>query len=262
MLVFIGCSDKDSFRLDGGGPDLPRADLFLYKLDRGSIPVPETGLPDLPVVDRSLTKEGGLPDGPSDIGGKKEQGTTVKVAPFTENFDTHNGGLVGNKDWEWSTSYAFKPSSACDGTQVPPSKPKSGTGMWGTKLNDCYTARGNNSTSNGTTCTNTVPSDDSILSFKVSIPSTFTHSSLEFYEWLDINYYFDWNEIRVDDGTTVKVVEQYCKSGYTKPTAWTSQWVDLDPYIGKTVTISFHFMASSISNMAGWYIDDLEVNNQ
>jgi hypothetical protein len=33
----------------------------------------------------------------------------------------------------------------------------------------------------------------------------------------------------------------------------------LDSYVGKTVSITFHFYATTVVNYSGWYIDDLSI---
>ena len=68
--------------------------------------------------------------------------------------------------------------------------------------------------------------------------------------------YFDWTEVRIN-GTSAST---YCPSSYVAPTAWVLQSIDLTPYVGGSVTIEWHFMASTIVNYAGWYIDDVLVD--
>jgi len=201
---------------------------------------------------------------PADLPRPDSSGSQLKVlqVPLSLNFEAGKGGLVGTKDWEWGTAYKFNAKApGCD-NPTPPPKPHSGKGMWGTRLNRCYSPLGNSATSqSGSTavCKNQNINDDSILRFRVKLPSGWPLISLYFYQWVDINYYFDWNEVRVHDGSGSKVLKQYCFPKATKPTAWVKQELYLDKYAGKTVTISFHFMASQAVNNAGWYIDDLSV---
>ena len=35
--------------------------------------------------------------------------------------------------------------------------------------------------------------------------------------------------------------------------------VDLTSYVGRTVTIAFHMMASAVIERSGWYVDDVQV---
>jgi hypothetical protein len=176
-----------------------------------------------------------------------------RAVVYFSDFESDNGGMTPSLDWEWGT-FAWAPGANC-GTysNVPPSAPYSGTNMWGSVLNDCYNGLGNNSGSS--TCTNDNPVDDSILTLTVDL-SGYTDAQLSWWEWLDLFMDFDWGEVYVD-GT---VVFQHCGAGYTAPTAWVQQVVDLTPYVGSTVTIEFHQMASTVVNYAGWYIDDLEVS--
>jgi hypothetical protein len=174
------------------------------------------------------------------------------VPPLTLDFETSNGGLKGTKDWEWGKIGTWAPTSNCDSTTtVHPTKGNSGTGVWATKLNDCYSPLGNASSS----CTNASITDDSILSFKVKIPGTWTKATLTFYQWYDLFLTFDWSEIRIDG----KVAVQTC-TGSTPTPAWAKRTLDLSSYAGKIIEVTFHMMATSVVQYAGWYIDDLSIS--
>ncbi|OGL41723.1 MAG: hypothetical protein A2161_02550 [Candidatus Schekmanbacteria bacterium RBG_13_48_7] len=80
---------------------------------------------------------------------------------------------------------------------------------------------------------------------------------MSWWEWFDLFTEFDWAEIYVND----IVVFQHCESGYTAPTAWVKQTIDLRPYTGGLANIEFHMMATTVVNYSGWYIDDLEIYN-
>jgi len=172
---------------------------------------------------------------------------------YFSDFEADNGGLIGTLDWEWGT-YAFAAGANCGTyTPSPPAAPYSGTNMWGTVLNECYNGRGNNSGYN--TCVNGNTADDSILTLVVDLTG-YADAQLSWWDWPDINQNFDWGEVYAN-GT---VVFQHCGAGYTAPTTWVQQVVDLTPYVGGSVTIEFHMMASTVVNYSGWYIDDLEVS--
>lgn len=170
---------------------------------------------------------------------------------YFSDFETDNGGLTASLDWEWGT-YAWAGGGGCSASIAPPAAPYSGTNMWGTVLNTCYNGLGNN-TGYGT-CTNGNTADDSILSLTVDLTG-YTDAQLSWWDWPDIFMNFDWGEVYAN-GT---VVFQHCGSGYTAPSAWVQQVVDLTPYVGGNVTIEFHMMASTVVNYSGWYIDDLQV---
>ncbi len=180
--------------------------------------------------------------------------------PFTLDFDSTCKGLTGTGDWECG-KLAFKAGKNCKlGSKVfgkAPSKPHSGTSLWGTVLNDCYNALGNNNKvdDKAGTCSNASTGDDSVLRLKVPLPAGWTKASLSYYSWEDLNSPYDWAEIRVDG----QVMYQHCEKTYKAPTAWVKRTVDLSKHAGKTVEVTFHFMASSFVNYAGWYIDDLSV---
>jgi hypothetical protein len=179
------------------------------------------------------------------------------TAPVSWDFESSCQGLAATGDWECG-QINFSAGSNCDSSgYLPPTAGASGSGkgMWGTKLNDCYSPLGNNTGSSSTSCSNTTPSDDSILSFKVTIPSGWSTATMTYYSWDDVNGYFDWMEIRVNN-TSVKT---FCNPT-TKPTAWVKNTVDLSTYAGQTITVAFHFMASTVVQYAGWYIDDLSIS--
>jgi hypothetical protein len=202
--------------------DVRPPDLYLYLQDR---------TPDLPPA---------LVDGPA-----------PRVAPFLLDFESDSGNLVATRDWEWG-HLAFVRGPGCEASAAPPAAGHSGTGMWGTVLNDCHHGLGNATDP----CKNLTIADDSILTLRLALPATLKTATLTFWEWTDFFLPFDWNEIRVDG----KVFRQTCSGNYLRPTVWAKQSLDLSAHVGKTITVSFHFMASSVVNLAGWYIDDLEVS--
>jgi hypothetical protein len=171
---------------------------------------------------------------------------------FFSNFDTDNGGLVGNLDWQWGATYAWA-ATGCDSTPTPPAAAYSGTGMWGTVLNGCYANRGNNT--GYATCSNTTPGDDSILTLTVDL-TNHSAATLSWYEWTDVFSNWDWVEVRVN-GTSVFAP---CPPSFVAPTAWVQQTVSLTPFVGGVVTIEWHLLTSTVVNHAGWYIDDVLVD--
>ena len=177
------------------------------------------------------------------------EGSPGGVVFFTD-FEGSDGGGVGTLDWEWGT-FAWS-GAVCGYTPAPPVAPYSGTDMWGTVLNDCYNNLGNNSSS----CSNADPTDDSILTFTVDLTGL-SEAWLYWWEWPDINLYFDWAEIRVNGN----VVWQSCTGDYVVPTAWVQQEVDISAYAGAPAAISFHFLASTVVERGGWWIDDLMVTD-
>jgi hypothetical protein len=176
------------------------------------------------------------------------------TAPFSFDFENDCKGLAAMEDWECG-KFSFSAGANCDGSETPPAAAHSGSFMWGTKLNDCYSPLGNADSA----CSAVTTADDSILSFKVTIPSSWTKAELSYWSYLDVLTDYDWGELRIE-GAAVK---QLCKTGdYPEPPAWVKETVDLKPHIGKTVTVAFHFSATTVVNYAGWYIDDLAVSGQ
>lgn len=252
-LATWGCSDGGSVGRDLG-TDLRRPDMYKYKQDTGYVPPPK----DVGVTDMRPFKDGAPPTpdkGPPDGGG-----STVITAPFTLGFELGNGGLKGTRDWQWG-KLAFKKGKNCDTTPVPPKSGKSGNHVWGTVLNDCHSPLNNGGSAE---CANTSLGDDSVLSFKVKLPNWVDgKGSLVYYQWTDIFYPHDWHFVRIIDGGKSLVYKSKCSGeSYSAPLSWEQRTILLDSYLGKTITIEFHFIASGVVNYAGWYLDDIAVLNQ
>ena len=181
---------------------------------------------------------------------KPDAGPSGPVAPFTLDFEQNNGGLGATKDWEWG-KLAFSAGVNCDGTPTPPPAPHSGTHCWGTKLNDCYSPLGNAANS----CSNQNLADDSVLTLTFSIPAAWTDAYLSYWEWTDYFLTYDWSEVYVQG----KITRQDCSAAYTKPVSWVRRVLNLKQQVGKQVTVEFHFMATTVVQYAGWYLDDIAV---
>lgn len=153
-------------------------------------------------------------------------------APY--DFEEDDGGLIGDGDWEWGTDFSWS-GGGCDGVSYPPPGAYSGTGMWATKLNDCYA----NSSS------------FSSLSLLANL-SDLEAAILEWWDWYDVFEPFDFSEVLVND---VVVFER--AAAYFIPTSWQFHQIDLTPYVGGPVDIEFRTFATSVVNRAGWYIDNL-----
>ncbi len=250
--LLAGCDDEAAVKRDGGkGKRDLAADVSVLP-DQGG------GWPDRRVLPRGDHGAAADQGQAGDAAGAGDQGgydggslPTVPTfkAPLSWDFD----GPVCTKlaktgDWQCG-KISFVAGADCSSLAKAPTAGHSGQGMYGTVLNDCYTPRGNAADS----CSNKSTTDDSILSFKVSLPASWTTATLTFYSWDDYFTTFDWAEIRVNGG----VEWQNCT---TQGAFWTKRTVDLSAFKGTTVTIAFHFMATASVNYAGWYIDDLSVS--
>jgi len=186
-----------------------------------------------------------------DGGSSSSKAVSGGAVIYFSDFESDNGGMTGTLDWEWGV-YSWVGDNCYNENNVPPPSAHSGTGMWGTKLNQCYSDLGNNSGFD--TCVNGNTDDDSILSFTVDL-TEIAGAQLIWWEWYDLYGTWDWAEVYAND----EVVFQKCGVGWVAPTSWVKQVVDLTPFAGGVVTIEFHMMASSVVNFSGWFIDDVEV---
>ena len=170
------------------------------------------------------------------------------VTAYCSTFEQNGGNLDETRDWQWGP-YAWTGVN-CTGSSSPPAEAHSGSRMWGTVLNGCYNNLGNNS--GYASCTNDTPADDSILAFLVDLRGMPT-ATLTWWEWFDVYQPYDWAEVYVDGG----MVYQYCSPGFQAPDSWRFQSVDLTPFVGRSVVITFHMMASTVIDRGGWWIDDV-----
>jgi hypothetical protein len=211
---------------------------------------------------RSLDKR--LPDKrPADLKSPDKRPPDLKPPPDKKSLDTvyvpktllsydfeaSKGSLTGTHDWQWGV-LNFNATN-CDSTPSPPAACHSGTHCWGTILNDCYSPLGNASDS----CAATDPASASVLSLTVQIPASYKNARLVYWDWAAYFTPFDWTEVRINGTPAV----QHCPSSYTAPTSWVKQTILLNSYLGKSVTIAFHFYATTVVQYAGWYIDDLSI---
>ncbi len=172
---------------------------------------------------------------------------------FFSDFEGSGGGLVGTLDWEWG-DYSWGGTGECCALVEPPPSAHSGTGLWGTALSGCYTGFENNQGAD--VCSNTDPSDDSILLFTVDLTGA-SSAYLSWWEWYDVFGGYDWAEVYVND----EVVFQHCGGTYAAPYAWRQRSINISSHAGGMATIEFHMMASEIVNLSGWYLDDIGVTS-
>jgi len=173
---------------------------------------------------------------------------TVKIGSYAPvdggrslyDFESNDGGFVPTADWDpvgdWEYTNSYDVSNYVGG-YVPPPTAHSGDGMWGTVIYDDYTNAG------GT----------SFLTKTVDF-SGVTGAALSFYSWSDINGYFDYGTVMVDGVELLRL-------DTPNPTEWTFEEVDLSAYDGMSIELSFDLYASTVVEKAGWYIDDLNIND-
>ena len=244
---FAGSESRPS---DGPRPDRPVSGDISQDTTRPDTMAPDTMAPDTMAPD-TMAPDTMAPD---------TMPPGVLGAPFTLDFEANNGGLKGTLDWEWG-KLAFAPpasGSNCDTTNYyAPKTAHSGTSLWGTILNDCHNGLANAGSTNN--CTNLTTQDDSVLTLKVAIPGTWSTATLGYWQWIDAFMNYDWGEVRINGALT----QQFCSETTPGPPgsegAWAKVSVDLTSYKGKTITIAFHFVATNVVNLAGWYVDDLSV---
>lgn len=187
------------------------------------------------------------------------------TAPFSLDFESSNGTLVGNGDWEWGQlAWPATTPTACDGTPTPPPSNQghvaTQTGMWGTKLNDCYANVGNAEGATNT-CVGNFPENDSVLTFKVDLTqgtcAAATTITLSVWNYTAGVNGFDKAMFFVNG--TLDATSSYCT---TTASAWTETKIDLSALKNTTAEIAFAWAATNNTNDAGWYIDEIAVTCQ
>lgn len=232
---------SDGLRPDGARPDGPLADGPRPDVLAADVRAPDVLAPDILAPDIL----------PPDILAPDTMPQGSFKAPFTLDFEANGGGLTATGDWAWG-ALAFSAGTNCDSTPLPPAAAHSGTHLWGTVLNDCYTPA-----TNAESCSTSDVSNDSVLSIEVTLPASWTLATLSYWQWFDVFTSFDYGEIRVNGA----VVTQFCTGTIPGDSGtWEKVSVDLSAHVGKKVTIAFNFAATGVVQNAGWYIDDLSVN--
>jgi hypothetical protein len=102
------------------------------------------------------------------------------------------------------------------------------------------------------------------------VPAVTDNPRLRFWHWWNFSY-LDFGQVQIstNNGVTWQALsDRYGDDGsggytfnYWSCGRWTQAWLDLTPYAGQTVRLSFYFYAhylnSSDTPGAGWYVDDL-----
>lgn len=175
----------------------------------------------------------------SELPGDEDPASDTLVLLFTAyddvlNFETGNGGLAGDGDWEWGTP-----------TNVGPPSAHSGTNCWGTVL-DGYRINGGGSWIY------------SNLLFQLDLGND-NDAAIGFWHWYEASgTTYDSLTVKINDGSGWMTLMDW----YGGPVDdWEEVVVDLSAYTG-TVDMNFEYASrSSIADKAGWYIDDLALSS-
>ncbi len=166
------------------------------------------------------------------FGGEDSEGNGVAVqTDIEEDFESSDGRFThsGVHDpWEWGEPHSG-PWAAHSGTRV-----------WATELDGNY------------------PSGSSASLFSPTYQlAAGTLPTLEFWDWLHTEYYYDTGRVQVsaDGGLNWETLDQLSanQGGYTR------RIYDLSPYAGRVVQVRFSFYSDISVNYAGWYIDDFAI---
>ncbi|GGA41076.1 S8 family serine peptidase [Paenibacillus physcomitrellae] len=156
-------------------------------------------------------------------------------AGYVEDFEN---GFVGfstggaGKPWEWGTPVSG-PGSAASGDKV-----------FATNLTGTYAA-GSNSY---------------LLAPPIDLTDSESGALVSFKQWYDIEDNFDSGTVYLASESTgnefVPVNRFDGQSG-----GWKTQYLDLTPYKGETVSVLFDLVSDGGGQAAGWYIDDFKVED-
>lgn len=112
----------------------------------------------------------------------------------------------------------------------------------------------------GTNLTGNYPDneDQRLSTPSISLPSISESESitLQFMEWFEIESGYDYGyvEISTDDGASWSTLST--RDGFSE---WRETELDLTPYAGEDILLSFRFSSDYNINYAGWFIDDVEI---
>ena len=161
----------------------------------------------------------------------------AQVTIYSSDFETDDGGWKseGFGDWEYG---AYDIANYTGGYNPPPVA-TSGDFLWGTIINGDYTNSGE--TSNLT------------QTFDLA---GYAAAEMTVQSWAEVFYSFDTAMLTVN-GDLV-----YERTSSAAPTDWEKITVDLTPYVGGSVDVSFDLFATTVVERAGWYIDDVEITGR
>ena len=156
-----------------------------------------------------------------------------------ESFESDNGGLFGEGDWEWG-SPSSGPGSAYHGDNV-----------WATVLDGNYSS----------------DADIGLVTPYYAIDSP--NAVMSFYHWYYIQEGDGGNvQVSLNGGWTWETVTPVGgypydnisgldgEPGFSRQSfGWHRVVIDLSVYAGQTIKIRFHFGSDSHINLAGWFID-------
>ncbi|NIP93958.1 MAG: hypothetical protein GWO24_11100, partial [Akkermansiaceae bacterium] len=167
----------------------------------------------------------------------------VPPPALTDDFESGQGGwTVGGDDPNGNTAWELGEPGG--GVQGAPVAAHSGTSCFGTNLAGAYE----------------LDADIWLRSPVVDL-SEATGATLSFFHHRDIEEGFDSGSIRVldaSDNSELGVVEDVIDGSSVE---WEQFTRNLPPVaaLGKSVILEFRFNSDDINNLAGWYIDDVEV---
>ncbi|MCF8355681.1 MAG: S8 family serine peptidase [Melioribacteraceae bacterium] len=173
----------------------------------------------------------------------------VNLVSYEDNFDTSNGGMISNNDWEW-------------GEPAVSPVPHSGTGLWGTLLNTDY-------------------HDEMLSSMETEALQVFDDNcTISFWHWYDIESGYDGGNVKlmINDANYVIIqpdggYDGEISSSFSNPLSgeeaftgtsggWEFVSFDISGYVsqGNEIRIKFDFGSDVSITKHGWFIDDLTVS--
>lgn len=175
----------------------------------------------------------GIPAEPLDCG----PGLLPTTVYFSD-FEANAGGWTasGLAPWEYGAPVLGVYENCDTSPRDEPSGAFSGTDLWATNLNGCYT--------------NT--ESQSLLSQTFDFSTLSAPIRLSWWNWYEVFVTFDMAEVIVDGGSPLWEVTT------TAPTGYVQEAVDLSAFAGDaSVAIDFRLFATTVVNRSGWYVDDV-----
>lgn len=155
---------------------------------------------------------------------------------YSSDFEVDDGGWASTNEWEWGAVSTTPTELDCSTTATFPPGANSGDNAWATDLDDCHDA-----------------SLTSVLSQTFDLTAVSGNVMFCWSEWVDSGgNTFDMALVHANGD------QLYLSSGTEH--AWIEQCVNLDAYSGMaSVTMDFTFIATTVVERAGWYIDDVSI---
>ncbi len=158
---------------------------------------------------------------------------------YFDDFEGGDGGWTPTLDWEWGTIVPGVYDNCDTAGGDEPTAAYSGTNVWATNLDGCYTNAG---------AAHTLTQTFDFSTFTAPV-------ELSLWNWRHVFGSFDYAEIFVNGDLVWSATDSAVYD-------WAELAIDVSAYAGNpSVTIEFSVYTTTVVNRAGWYLDDVTITS-